>query len=154
VAVVRSPAGEAREVMHFPFDDLELDNRLKDLQIALLRSGGRRRTVLSREEQAVQDFGRILFDALLTGEVGRRYDVSMERARRAGQGLRLRLRIQPPEMILIPAGEFLMGSDPQKDPDNEGTTTVVGWCGVLLMTFSMEKAPRSTGLVSGPVPCV
>jgi hypothetical protein len=56
VAVVRSPAGEARETMRFPYDELALENRLKDLQIALLRSGGRRRRVLSSEEQTVQDF--------------------------------------------------------------------------------------------------
>ena len=54
VAVIRSPAGEARETMHFPFDALALENRLKDLQIALLRSGGSRRQALSPEEQNVQ----------------------------------------------------------------------------------------------------
>jgi hypothetical protein len=67
VAVIRSPAGEARETMRFPFDELALENRLKDLQIGLLRSGGKRRQMLSSEQQAVQDFGRALLDALLTG---------------------------------------------------------------------------------------
>jgi len=55
VAVIRSPAGEARAMMHFPYDDLALQLRLKDLQIALLRSGGNRRKALMREEQTVQD---------------------------------------------------------------------------------------------------
>ncbi|MDH3294403.1 MAG: hypothetical protein OER95_08795, partial [Acidimicrobiia bacterium] len=40
VAVIRSPAGEARSTMRFPYDEIALDNRLKDLQVALLRSGG------------------------------------------------------------------------------------------------------------------
>lgn len=53
VAVLRSPAGEARATMHLPFDEIQLESRLKDLQIALLRSGGVRRRVLSQEEQVV-----------------------------------------------------------------------------------------------------
>ena len=106
VSVVRSPAGEARETMRFPFDELALENRLKDLQIALLRSGGKRRQVLSPEEQAVQGFGLDLFNALLTGEVRSRYDVSQARAWREGTGLRLKLRIQSPELVALP-WEFL-----------------------------------------------
>jgi len=99
VAVIRSPAGEAHETMRFPYDELALENRL-------LRSGGKRRQVLSPDEQAVQDFGRDLFNALFTGEVRNRYDVSLERAWHAGQGLRVKLRIQPPELAALP-WEFL-----------------------------------------------
>jgi hypothetical protein len=69
VAVLRSPAGEAHETMRFPFDELQLESRLKDLQIALLRSGGKRRQILSPEEQAVQAFGIVLFNARFTGEL-------------------------------------------------------------------------------------
>jgi formylglycine-generating enzyme required for sulfatase activity/CHAT domain-containing protein len=96
IAVVRSPAGEARE----------LENRLKNLQIALLRSGGRRRRVLTPEQQAVRDFGKALFDALLTGEVRGRYDVSQHKAAQDGTGLRVKLRILSPELAALP-WEFL-----------------------------------------------
>jgi len=106
VAVIRSPAGEVRGVMRFPYDELALQNRLKDLQIALLRSGGPRRKVLSPEEQAVQNFGRDLFEALFSGEIRSRYDVSLQEAKRQGKGLRLKLRIQPPELAALP-WEFL-----------------------------------------------
>jgi formylglycine-generating enzyme required for sulfatase activity len=106
VAVIRSPAGEARETMRFPYDELVLENRLLALQNALLRSGGRRRQVLSPDEKAVQDFGRDLFTALFTGEVRNRYDVSLERAWHEGRGIRLKLRIQPPELAALP-WEFL-----------------------------------------------
>jgi outer membrane protein assembly factor BamD (BamD/ComL family) len=106
VAVVKSPAGEARETLKFPFDELALENRLKALQIALLRSGGSRRQVLSPEEHAVQDFGRELFNALVTGEARSRYDVSVGAARQQGKGLRLKLRILPPELAKLP-WEFL-----------------------------------------------
>jgi serine/threonine protein kinase len=109
VAVVRSPAGEAREMMRFPFDELALESHLDKLQIALLRSGGKRRRVPSSEEQAVQGFGRALFDALLTGEVRSRYDVSRSDAASQDKGLRLKLRIQPPELAALP-WEFLYDS--------------------------------------------
>jgi formylglycine-generating enzyme required for sulfatase activity len=106
VAIIHSPAGEARETMRFPFDELALESRLKDLQIALLHSGGRRRKVLSPEEQTVQAFGQALFDALLTGELRSRYDVSRREAAQHGKGLRLKLRIQSPELAALP-WEFL-----------------------------------------------
>jgi tetratricopeptide (TPR) repeat protein len=104
--VVRSPAGEARETLRFPYDSLALDNRLQSLEIALLRSGGQRRRLLSPEEQTVQDFGRALFDALLTGDVRSRYDLSRREAAAGGKGLRLKLRVTPPELAALP-WEFL-----------------------------------------------
>jgi formylglycine-generating enzyme required for sulfatase activity len=106
LAVIRSPGGEARERMIFPFDELALENRLKDLQIALLRSGGKRRAIPSPEESTVQEFGQKLFDALLSGEIRSRYDVSLERAAQRRLGLRIKLRIQAPELASLP-WEFL-----------------------------------------------
>ncbi|MCI0529715.1 MAG: hypothetical protein L0Y56_19920, partial [Nitrospira sp.] len=106
IVVVRSPAGEARETLRFPYDQLVLENRLQALQIALLRSGGQRRKVLSQEEQTVHEFGRELFDALLVGEVRSRYDVSLREAAQQGKGLRLKLRIQAPDLAALP-WEFL-----------------------------------------------
>ena len=109
VSVIRSPAGEAREMMHFPFSELQLEGRLKDLKIALLQSGGKHRMVLSPEEQTVQDFGRNLFDALFIGELRSRYDVSLANAAEQGKGLRLKLRIKSPELAALP-WEFLYNS--------------------------------------------
>ncbi|CAN5610564.1 hypothetical protein BH10CHL1_BH10CHL1_09670 [soil metagenome] len=106
VTVVRSPAGEARSVMRRPFGELALEERLKDLQIALLRSGNLRRQIPSPEEATVQRFGNALFDALFTGEVRSRYDVSQELANQQGKGLRLKLRVQPPTLAALP-WEFL-----------------------------------------------
>jgi hypothetical protein len=88
--------------MHFPFDELALENHLLALKIALLQSGGRFRLALSPEEQRVKDFGKDLWSALLTGEVRNRYDVSLERANREGKGLRLKLRIQDPKLASLP----------------------------------------------------
>ena len=109
VFVIRSPAGEARETCRFPFDELALEGKLKDLQIAILRSGGARRVVLTSFETNVQDFGRALFDFLMTGEIRSLYDVSQREAAQQGMGLRLKLRIQPPELSSLP-WEYLFDS--------------------------------------------
>ena len=107
IVVHHSAGGDARETMHFPFDDLALESQLKDLQIALLRSDRKRRQILSSEEQTVQHFGRALFDALFTGEVRSRYEVSKLAAFSQGLGLRLKLRINSAEMAALPLGIFV-----------------------------------------------
>ena len=102
VTVLYSPAGEARATMQWTLGELALENRLKDLQIALLSSGGVWRMVLTPAEHAVQRFGVELFDLLFTGEVRNRYDVSRERAHHAGKGLRIRLRSQSAALANLP----------------------------------------------------
>jgi tetratricopeptide (TPR) repeat protein len=106
----RSSEGEAQGEMHFPFDEWELKDKLRDLEVALLRSGGTRRRFGMAEEQAVQDFGRELFDALLVGEVRVRYEASLREARRQNKGLRLKLQVQPSELSALP-WEFLYDSE-------------------------------------------
>lgn len=109
VAVLHSPAGEARAKMHFPFDGPTLTNRLQALEIALLRSSGRRRRVVTREERVVQQFGRRLSRALFTGEVGALFEASRQEASEQERGLRVKLRIQAPDLAVIP-WEFLYDS--------------------------------------------
>jgi tetratricopeptide (TPR) repeat protein len=110
VTVLSSPAGEARETMHFPFDELTLENQLLTLQNTLLRSVGKRRLILSPTELKVQNFGRALFNALFIGEVRSRYVVSQSEAAHQGKGLRLKLHFQSPEMAALP-WEFLYDSN-------------------------------------------
>jgi tetratricopeptide (TPR) repeat protein len=99
----RSSAGETHLTMRFPFDEFALQSRLKDLQIALLRSANLHRRVLSEEEQAVQDFGHDLFEAVLNGDALALFDTSRAQAAQAGlSGVRLRLRIQAPELAALP----------------------------------------------------
>jgi CHAT domain len=110
VAVIHSASGEAREIMHFPFDDIALENQLLTLQNQLLRSGGHRRRVPSQEELVVQNFGKALFDALFTGEIRTRYAVSKSEARNQDKGLRLKLRILSPKLAALP-WEYLYSPD-------------------------------------------
>lgn len=105
-----STEGEARAMMRFPFDELALKNHLLQLQNALLRSGGQRRRLLTNEEQAVRAFGQALFETLLSGDVRRCYDRSRAKADQTGKGLRLRLRIQAPELAALP-WEYLYDQD-------------------------------------------
>jgi hypothetical protein len=111
VRVLHSPAGEAHEDVRFPFDKLALESQLKSLEIALLKSGGARRQVLSNEQQVVQEFGKILFTAIFTGEIRSRFDMSQAMARNLGKGLRLKLHIQAPDLSIIP-WEFMF--DPRQ----------------------------------------
>ncbi len=106
VKVLRSPAGEAHSVLHFPYDELALDSRLKDLQIALLMTAEARRRLPALEEQPVQRFGQDLFEALLSGDVRSAYDISWRQAEAQGKGLRVKLRVQAPALASLP-WEFL-----------------------------------------------
>ena len=101
LAVLRSPAGEARATLQFPFDEIALERYQDKLKIALLSVLGKRRSA-TPEEHAVQEFGGRLFEALLVGEVRSRYDVSLAQAAAQRKGLRLRLHIRAPELAALP----------------------------------------------------
>lgn len=151
VAVLRSPAGEARETLRFPFDELQLESRLKDVQIALLRSGGKRRQILSPEEQAVQAFGGALFNALFTGDVRSRYDVSQERAAQSDRGLRVKLRITAPELAALP-WEFLYDSRQADYVCMSRNTPLVRYleCPQPVQPLAVTPPLRVLGLIASP----
>lgn len=109
IEVLGSPAGEASTTATFPYDQLTLDNRLKDLQLALISRSITRRRVVPEQEQAVMRFGHELFDAIFTGEVRSLLDRSREHATREGVGLRIQLRFESADMAALP-WEFLYDS--------------------------------------------
>src|SRR5262249_28246823 len=88
------------------FDALALKVQLQALELALVRSGGDRRSVSSPEETSVQQFGTALFNALFSGPVLSTFDQSLATAHREDRALRLKLRIDSPELATIP-WEFL-----------------------------------------------
>jgi outer membrane protein assembly factor BamD (BamD/ComL family) len=152
VAVLRSPAGEARATMRFPFDELALDLHLGRLQIALLRSGGTHRRVPSEEERAVQDFGQALFDALLGGEIRSCYDVSLREAAQQDKGLRLKLRIHSPELNTLP-WEFLYDSRQAEYVCLSRQTPIVRYLESPRFIHPLTVAPplRILGMVASPI---
>src|SRR5215211_1170765 len=149
---VRSPAGEAQAQMRFPFDEWELKDRLQSLEIALLRSGGTRRRMPSPEEHTVQDFGRGLFESLLVGDVRTRYEMSLSEARRQGKGLRLKLRIQPSELAVLP-WEFLYDVERDRYPCLSSNTPLVRYLDLPQPVEPLRVNPplRVLGMVASPM---
>ena len=150
---VRSPAGEAQGQMRFPFDEWELKDRLQSLEIALLRSGGTtRRRIASPEEYTVQDFGRGLFESLLVGDVRTRYEMSLSEARRQGKGLRLKLRIQPSELAVLP-WEFLYDAERDRYPSLSSNTPLVRYLDLPqpVEPLRVSGPLRILGMVASPL---
>ena len=149
---VRSPAGEAQGEMRFPFDEWELKDRLQSLEIALLRSGGTRRRIASPEEHTVQDFGRGLFESLLVGDVRTRYEMSLSEARRQGKGLRLKMRIQPSELAVLP-WEFLYDAERDRYPSLSSNTPLVRYLDLPQPVEPLRVSPplRVLGMVTSPL---
>ncbi|MEZ4732288.1 MAG: CHAT domain-containing protein [Caldilineaceae bacterium] len=106
VVTVHSPAGEAEAPLVFPYDKLALENRLKDLEIAVLSARGGHRQVLQPAAQRAQRFGAELFKLLLQDNILSRYDTSLVIAQQQKKGLRLRLCIDAPVLAALP-WEFL-----------------------------------------------
>ncbi|MGB0388323.1 MAG: CHAT domain-containing protein [Ardenticatenaceae bacterium] len=108
VAVLHSPAGEARAKMSLSSNEWTLEGLLKKLQMAL-HSGAQNPKELKAQEQYVREFGKMLFQRLFTEEVGHLYYQSLHGARNQKKGLRIRLRILPPELAGVP-WEYLYDS--------------------------------------------
>lgn len=102
----RSEAGEVRHQMLFPLEGQALENALLQVQNALLRAGNVRRGAGTIEEQIVERFGQMLFEALVGPSVRRLYDTSIGWASQQGKGVRVRLNILAPELATLP-WEFL-----------------------------------------------
>src|SRR5215211_422979 len=102
VVVVSSPEGQVQEETRLPFNEWELKDKLRDVEVALLRSGGSRRRIGTTEEQTVQGFGRALFQAMFVGQVETHYRIILREAKRQNKGLRLKLHVQPPELSTLP----------------------------------------------------
>ena len=150
VVTVRSPEGRIEEETRLPFDEWELQDKLKDVELALLRSRGLRRRIGTSEEQVIQGFGQALFNALFVGDVGANYEVSLRQAKWDEMGLRLKLHVRPPELSALP-WEFVY--DPKRDYVCLSTSTpLVRYADVAHPTRQLAVAPplRILGMVASP----
>src|SRR5712692_2649497 len=84
--VVKSPVGEARATLHFPFSGTELEACLVELERALLNSYEVQNRLLSLDEreEVVQTFGQQLFEAVMVGDVRGRYEVCRHEVQQKG----------------------------------------------------------------------
>jgi hypothetical protein len=96
--VVRSPAGVASHTFSYPFSNLELENFV--LRVGATRRGQRR--IDSPEMQLVRHFGGRLYEAVFRGDVRASFFSSQHEAERQDRGLRLKLRLEAPELINVP----------------------------------------------------
>ena len=102
VAVLRSEAGEARSAFQPPWRPEEMRSLWKDVQLAIYRSHGGVRGVLSPEEDRVRDLGGKLMESLLAGGVRSCWEMTRMRARQQEKRIRLKLRLQSPELAALP----------------------------------------------------
>jgi hypothetical protein len=118
VAVVRSPMGEVSATIRIPIDESDF---IRDLEILETVRGPVDETrtarpldrhlgatdLTSADESTVgREIGLKLFDALFLPEIRSSYRSSLAASRKDGKGLRLRLRIEAPELAALP-WEFL-----------------------------------------------
>lgn len=145
IAVLRSPAGAARGVMHFPFTRAELDAHLARLEETLLEGASVGDTALA------QDFGGALFAALFQGDIRTAYDRSRQITGGADQGLRLKLRILAPDLLTVP-WEFLFDARSQEFVALSRRTPVMRYLELLLPDPDFVVTPplRILGIVAVP----
>ena len=81
----------------------ESRERLKDVELAVLRQGQKRRgRIVSADEKTVRDWGDELFRALFAGPVRQVFDDARGDVRGSARRLRVRLRLDTPELATIP----------------------------------------------------
>ena len=88
--VISASAGEAKGILAF-------DSTYDDVQRALARIQAE-----ETDEKLFVDLGRTLFQHLFSDEIEGIYRASLGHARAQGKGLRVRLRLEPPELSIIP----------------------------------------------------
>jgi hypothetical protein len=152
VSVLHSPAGEIRQVIQFPFSDIELDSQLKDVKIALLKSTGGHRLAPSPEETVAKDFGKALFNSVMSGEIRALYDSSQARAAAEEKGLRVKMRIKPPKLAVIP-WEFMYDYRRGEYVCLSSNTPVVRYIEVAQPVSPIAISPplKILGMISSPV---
>ena len=145
LAVLNSPSGQARAAMAFPWTPAELEARLVALEDAVLGGGG------ATASQDALAFGSQLFDALLTGEVRTVYDRSRQTVADSGDGLRIRLRVNAPDLATVP-WEFLYDPRAAEFLALSRLTPIVRYLELPLgeQTLAVKPPLRILGLVAAP----
>jgi hypothetical protein len=97
-----SPAGELPTEIRFSFTSDVLEDRLADVETAVLRSGHPGYPEVASLQRKVREFGQELFEVLLPPEARGLFYQSRREAELAGKGLRVKLQIEPPELATLP----------------------------------------------------
>jgi len=119
VQVLNSPAGEVSSMVDLPFRRSEFQDRL-DLVERSRKTDETRKSIKTdtettrdtfrlstlKKEETVKELGIDLFESLFTPEIRSCFRSSLQQAREDKKGLRIRLRIEAPDLAGIP-WEFL-----------------------------------------------
>ena len=146
VAVLNSPSGQARASMVFPFAGPDaLEAELAAIEDAVLGTGG------AAANQRVQNFGARLFHALFTDEIRTVYDRSQQATAAAGEGLRIKLRVNAPDLATVP-WEFLFDPRPAEFVALSRHTPIVRYLELPLGDPDLAVKPpiRVLGLIANP----
>jgi len=115
-----SPAGgTARVALRWPFGTEPHEMLLLKLENAILKGRGYRAGPLTSEEKVLREFGSEIFRAVFrdSEDVARKFTSSLDNIRsQQGLGLRLVLRVEPPELAMLP-WEYMFEQSKAKDSD-------------------------------------
>jgi hypothetical protein len=108
--VIDSPSGTSEKVALRPlFPNQSASEVLLRVENAVLRARGRRGGPVSKEAKVLQEFGREVFNVVFrdASQIASQFASSLnmvqqKRAEGEVEGLRLKLRIEPPELALLP----------------------------------------------------
>jgi tetratricopeptide (TPR) repeat protein len=144
VAVLNSPSGQARATMDFPWKPAELAARLEALEDAVLGGG-------AATGQDTRAFGSQLFDALLNGATRTVYDRSRQAVGDSSEGLRIRLRVNAPDLATVP-WEFLFDPRAGEYLALSRLTPIVRYLELPLgeQTLAIKPPLRILAMVAGP----
>jgi hypothetical protein len=152
----RSPTGDGRATVALDFDAADVDALVSRAHQTWRGSGGEtreaRRTALPLDtETSLRELGGRLFAAVMAGKIGQRYRSSYDHAVMQKQGLRVRLRIQAPEIAALP-WEYLYDTDQAIFVARNNQTSVVRYVEVDQPAESLrvDFPLRVLGMVAGP----
>ena len=145
VAVLDSPSGQVRGHMALLAGHPTVEERLAVLETAI--TGGDPLV----GEREVKDFGAWLFDALFSGEMRAVYDRSRQAVADSGEGLRIKLRVNAPDLATLP-WEFLYDPRRQEFIALSRLTPIVRYLELPLGETKLAVQPplRILGLVASP----
>ncbi len=144
VVVLKSPAGETTGILRLPFDPAQLASQLQGIETAVRDSAFPVRGIAMDEavKTSVKDFGKLLFEALFVDQVHAKFRMSQDRARLEEKGLRIRLRIEAPDLTTLP-WEFLY--------DGSTGDYVALSSNTPLVRYLESDRPPETLTVKGPI---
>lgn len=103
--VTQSPDGTSqRETLRAPFGDDSHELLRLRLENAVLRGGSYRGAPISREEKVLREFGSRMYSIVFKEpeSVASRFRSSQAIAAAQGDGLRIKLTVEPPELAMLP----------------------------------------------------